>query len=370
MVEREYRKQLNNLKICLKKRGISAEVSQKILKYFEYMHEQKQQSTVEGDQVLGQLPQSLKVELAEDINFKMLNAQPSFKKNFSQEFLKQLSVMIREKQYSNEQLVYEQEYIPDAIYFVFSGKVKMLRRLNNNKLSLFSSHKRGEVFGQYTFFSNRPLKMQAITKQTSVVGVLTKSDFLSVLRQFPQDYEKYRIIADTFEIYNHCSVLNIRCSICKSHSHTLVQDCPFVNAKFDREVIIKKYIKQDVTQKRARCPRYLNKTPNVLSQLEAYRNSAIKLILNSNTDHNQVYDILENLYENYQESLPCLPESEEDLLSNAPRLSRRQISSPATQELTRGELKEERDSDSDEPEDESEDQESKRDQYAQDSRAL
>lgn len=62
--------------------------------------------------------------------------------------------------------------------------------------------KRGDIIGQQSFFSDNPKSLHAMSKDYSSLLYVDKDNFLKIIKQFPNDYEKFCHLSDKLVIYN------------------------------------------------------------------------------------------------------------------------------------------------------------------------
>jgi hypothetical protein len=71
--------------------------------------------------------------------------------------------------------------------------------------------------------------------------MISREDFLKIIKDFPEDNERFNQIKDDIMLYHAESVgkvLNQSCFSCKSKSH-LVMECPIIHFIADKEKVIK-----------------------------------------------------------------------------------------------------------------------------------
>ena len=80
---------------------------------------------------------------------------------------------------------------------------------------------KGDLIGEIGFFSDRKTDYKAVTLNVASLAVLKKEDFLSVIRQFPTDYEQYSLMKDNINLYENIKGLDHKCMGCGSYTHYL-----------------------------------------------------------------------------------------------------------------------------------------------------
>ena len=99
--------------------------------------------------------------------------------------------------------------------------------------------KPGEVFGELSFFNGKARKESAKTLDFVYMLKISLNEFIDILKEFPNDYEKYCEIKDRINFNNEFELIKIRCYSCGSHDH-LIEMCPFIHKKFYKNLIFEK----------------------------------------------------------------------------------------------------------------------------------
>jgi len=108
----------------LKNRGVSNYLQMQVRKYFEYWHQGRDES--EGEQcdlMIESLSANLRMEVQNDIRYRLINQMLLLKSNFSTPFLKKLSVHIKTKRTKPEEILIEESNINDKLYYLVKGIV-------------------------------------------------------------------------------------------------------------------------------------------------------------------------------------------------------------------------------------------------------
>lgn len=95
----------------------------KVKKYFEYLHKENIEEDRICEEMIMQLPSSLKHEVLNDTNRKILFNLKLFTFNFSPDFLNELSLRLREKRCFAEEVIFAENQQNDNIYFVQKGDI-------------------------------------------------------------------------------------------------------------------------------------------------------------------------------------------------------------------------------------------------------
>ena len=75
-----------------------------------------------------------------------------------------------------------------------SNKKENLIKIKDNLFILQINSKKGQSFGELSFFTELPRESSAKSNLVSHIAYLTKSDFLNVCKQFPADSVTFFIL--------------------------------------------------------------------------------------------------------------------------------------------------------------------------------
>lgn len=75
--------------------------------------------------MMNELPSVLKDEVMNDIYSKIIKQHPLFVKNFSEQFINDLSLCIREYKIGPEIIIQKKFAVQDNLYFILKGKVNL-----------------------------------------------------------------------------------------------------------------------------------------------------------------------------------------------------------------------------------------------------
>ncbi|CAD8048639.1 unnamed protein product [Paramecium primaurelia] len=244
------------------KKKITYELQVKIRQYLAYYWEcQNTQISQEVKGILEQLSENLRDSLMLEANSIILNSCDMFSKFLSPGFTKALVNKIRYLDVQPENIVDFQDQ-PDShqnyyLAFIEIGTIQVIQDQNNCKNdSYIKQLSSGQVFGLYEFitgtYCNEFYKSKGFTK----LLILPRNQFLKILKEFPEDKEKYCQIRDDL-LYNNGEQflrdIGVQCYICNSRDH-ISKFCPMVHYCADKEKIIKShtYIIKQPRQKQKR----------------------------------------------------------------------------------------------------------------------
>ena len=223
----------------LVKKKIKGITKIKIEKYFSSSYKNTENKTDDNaiEEMLNELPQKLKTNLFEKMNKEIRIKIPSFA-IFSDFFLFRITNQLEEKKLNAKEILYQEA--SDAILIIcVQGEVE----LNLDFLNFSKTFKQGDTFGELGFYINNPFQFSLTAKKSTSLLTLRKCDFLRIIVDFPEDYEKFRFMVDQITLYNHktcgiCQILESTSDICVHH-----------HIKVSKEKIIQK-INHSPAQKR------------------------------------------------------------------------------------------------------------------------
>jgi CRP/FNR family transcriptional regulator, cyclic AMP receptor protein len=86
-----------------------------------------------------------------------------------------------EKRFLKNQILLQEEDTPNYLYFVYSGKVKVVQINAEGKERLIAIHKRGDFFGEMAALDGMTAPATVIAIEDTMVGFISRSDFESYL---------------------------------------------------------------------------------------------------------------------------------------------------------------------------------------------
>ena len=126
----------------------------------------------------------------------------------------------------------------DRLYFLQSGEVELFLTFDKKHFIKAKKIKDMECFGQENFFNDKKSEYGARSVSVSNCLLLEKSDFLNIIKEFPQDYETYQTFKDSLNLFNASSSLDTQCPSCLKYDHYTIQSCPYVSFNTNKDIII------------------------------------------------------------------------------------------------------------------------------------
>ncbi|KAL4484473.1 hypothetical protein ABPG74_019650 [Tetrahymena malaccensis] len=220
------------------KNHIDASTRKSIFEYLEYYWKESiDENLQEENKIIQQLSDNLKEELLIQSNKLILKESKVLKENFSPEILaKCISIIKEQKLTPGETLIQQDEGNFDcSIYFVLFGELEIFNKQklkqkgrNSNQLGFIAHLKRGESFGEKSFFSGDSQCLNVRSKSFSKILKIRREDFIQLLKEEKEQYEKFIYLQDKLIFSNDISQLNQRCKSCQSNYHE-VDRCPYIH---------------------------------------------------------------------------------------------------------------------------------------------
>lgn len=107
-----------------------------------------------------------------------------------------------------------------------------------SELSRVYKLKEGESFGFVSFITGNPSVEKYKTIGFTKLLIITRKDFLDVIKDYPDDYEMFYTFFEELTFNSESELLTMECFSCKSKTHKAIS-CPLLHFKPDREKIIK-----------------------------------------------------------------------------------------------------------------------------------
>jgi CRP/FNR family transcriptional regulator len=95
--------------------------------------------------------------------------------------LLQMSDRMSIKQFKKNETILLEEDTNEFMYIILSGKVKVARTTDEGKEIIFAIHQAGSFFGEITLIDGKTMPASVIATEDSVVAIISKEDFYSIL---------------------------------------------------------------------------------------------------------------------------------------------------------------------------------------------
>ena len=280
-IHKEENKYNSNLRVINKfmdRKLIDNELQMRVREYLRFIwNEEKTQNDEEEAKIINSLNTHLKEELLLKSYGNILKQFPMFYANFSEKSLRKMVIFMKEIRFIPGDLIYFEEELEDsAIYFINKGSVEIfLARYDKNAPHSLRNLKPGECFGELGFFTGQSREASARSQEFISVFMIKRSDFIEIIKENDDDYQKFCMIKDQIMLYGNCQSLRLRCTACGSLEH-LVKHCTLLHFVPDIEKIVKKYEFYN-DQQRVAGQRVMKKKPNGLKSYKKMQKTALKI---------------------------------------------------------------------------------------------
>ena len=185
----------------------------------------------------------MKEELLINANGVILKDIPLLNNNFSENSVRQIVYEMEEINMTPGDIIYDENDTNDQnLYIIRDGEVEIYKETyfdGKNNTSI-KNLKKGEYFGEISFFTGMSRKASAKSILFSSLYVINKLLFLSIIKQNSEDYEKFCFIKDQINLYNDYSGIHIKCISCNKDNHAII-DCPVLHLILSYERILLKF---------------------------------------------------------------------------------------------------------------------------------
>ncbi|KAL4495236.1 hypothetical protein ABPG73_022281 [Tetrahymena malaccensis] len=204
--------------------------------------EQKDRDKESEDQIISILSNKLRDEITIEINSRIINNYHIFSSNFSQATLKKLVFRMKEVLVSPNEVIFSDEQYDDfSIYFIQNGIIEIYQQsaIKQGQVTVISTLSENQIFGEISFFSGLSRKASARSVNLSTLYKISREDFLEVLNENDEDFERFKMMQEQLIFQNELSILYTECYTCKQTGH-LAKSCPRTHQQFDKQFTILK----------------------------------------------------------------------------------------------------------------------------------
>ncbi|EAR88402.3 cation channel family protein (macronuclear) [Tetrahymena thermophila SB210] len=321
-------KQLNDdiaiIQRYLIRKDVHIQLKSRVRHYLSFLaHEQKNIDKQAEDQVLSVLSNQLREEITMEINSKILNTYFVLRSNFSQATLKKVLFIMEEVLVNpNEIIISEQEQDDSSIYFIQSGIIEIYQHSiqKQKKVNVIKILKKGQIFGELSFFSGIPRQASARSVNLSTLYKIRRDQFIEILKENTEDFERFKMMQDQIIFQNKLTSIHVECFSCKKIGHIAIQ-CPRTHKIKDQQLIIlrnnysifqaRDYIKRKNNQKSPNAYKWLKQNQVVCNDLK------VKL-KEQNLEFYKMFETKEHLLTSEYSQSKFQIDEEEELMSQNP----------------------------------------------------
>ena len=237
----EFTHKINIINQFMTRKAINRDLQMRIREYLRFIwKEEKTQQLEEEHKIIDLLSNSLKEELLLEAYGTILKKHTMFFANFSEKSLRKVVNIMKDiRLFPDEKVFLENEEDDSSIYFIVKGKIQLYANNNNSEI-MIKELKVGDHFGEISFFTGKPRLLSARSKDFTTLFAINREEFIKVLKNHSDDFEKFCMIQDQILLYENYLPLKTRCFCCNQTGH-LAQRCPLIHYFSDKEKIIKSY---------------------------------------------------------------------------------------------------------------------------------
>ncbi|CAD8057761.1 unnamed protein product [Paramecium sonneborni] len=284
--KKNQRYKMNLVQQFIGQRGVNKQLQNKVKKFFEYFIQIDHSQDSECELLLNSLEPSLKNELKIDIYKKYILKSKLFKSTFSADFLDSLCQLVQERQYTPDEQICAADCEVEDLCFILKGEISLQIQLNNQsgKTHQISLLKKNHILGERFFITGDKLPYAGKAISAVRVAFITKNQFLNLLKQYPQELEKFLEAKNKVILKERVKVQG--CELCYQN-HQVLQ-CPFVFYYPNVRVIVKR--QENITQNRQFKQRSFIKSHKSLQDRGGIQYQLISYALDKNLLHEESLD--------------------------------------------------------------------------------
>ncbi|CAD8096304.1 unnamed protein product [Paramecium sonneborni] len=288
-----YKQRIREINQHIRKRGLSYNLQLKVKKYFEYFLKVKQEEDQHAEQFIEQLTKHLREEVLIDIYSKTLKQSRFLRENFSESIINRLCQIVKETKLYPEQVLFQRNDSPKALWFVLSGAVEYVADHQNEDDHYYTETflkklTQGAVIGEREFISQTPYEYNARATKFTQLLVVDYQQFYLILQENNDEFQKYCLAKDNLLFNTNYKAFGQICEIC-GWTHRFIQ-CPFVFLQPNKNKIASSFVSTKIN-KRLKFPyRTLPKTNWRNTVIEVQEAALGYIVLNNIIPEKEIND--------------------------------------------------------------------------------
>ena len=238
---RELKRSLNLINGFMKSKNIDFNLKIKIKNYLEYIWQEERKNKTETQEIINKLSKSLREELLLNANGRVIKETQLLNRNFSEATLSKIVSEMHELNLTPGDLIFSENEVSDNnLYIIRDGEIDLyLEGENENKRMSLKILRKGDFFGEKSFFCGIPNLSCARSVSFSSLFIIKKEDFLRALKENPADFERFCQIRDQINLSDDNSRFYLNCDSCKSLNHSIF-NCPLLHLILSKKRIIER----------------------------------------------------------------------------------------------------------------------------------
>ncbi|KAL4467392.1 hypothetical protein ABPG73_000483 [Tetrahymena malaccensis] len=232
-IKAKYKRQLVDIIHYMRTRNIDQLIQTQVFQYLNYLEQMDHYNHQKGEQIVQKLSPYLQQQINMNSYYPFLNKTNIFKLNFKDSVLVNASLKMKELTFGPGQIIYNQCDCDNRLFYILKGEVQLI----HNKHNICTKDENDNCFGISEFFSGEARSLCAKSKTVSQILYLELSQFKQILKEDPQEYEKFCCLKD--QIIQSRIVVDQACYFCKRYDHEYIQ-CPYFTVKYMKQLIIER----------------------------------------------------------------------------------------------------------------------------------
>ncbi|EGR33586.1 hypothetical protein IMG5_048560 [Ichthyophthirius multifiliis] len=287
-------------------KNVSFELRHQIREYLEYFWKKSyyhdQQIT---QKIIESLNQDLKQKLMVEANHTVFKHSIIFNENYSNSLKYKIISIIREQQYSPEQIIIQsndkkKDY---SIYFIESGEVEFFIEGKdidgNDQVQVLVTLKKGMYFNEINFFTQQQIQNISVRSQGfCTILKIDANEFINQLKEFPEDYNYFCHMKDNIIYNQQYQIINSFCYSCQLYDHQL-NNCNLIHHIPKRSNIILRHLYDPKTIERQYFKRKKKKQFKTIMNLQQLQLKAIQYSNLTKKSKKSIYKI-DSDYDDYE----------------------------------------------------------------------
>ncbi|KAL4480493.1 hypothetical protein ABPG72_022248 [Tetrahymena utriculariae] len=232
-IKAKYKRQLVDIIHYMRTRNIDQVIQTQVFQYLNYLEQMDHYNHQKGEYIVQKLSPYLQSQINMNSYYPFLNKTTIFKLNFKDSVLVNASLKMKELTFGPGQIIFNQSDCDNRLFYILKGEVQLI----HNKHNICTKDENDNCFGISEFFSGEARNLCAKSKTVSQILYLELSQFQQILKEDPQEYEKFCSLKD--QIIQSRIVVDQACYFCKRYDHEYIQ-CPYFTVKYQKQLIIER----------------------------------------------------------------------------------------------------------------------------------
>ena len=230
--EMKIEENISKISTFMESKHLNGNLQMRVRSYLKFIWEKENEKMNEDlCNIINSLSTSLKDEIYLEAYGFVIKDNPFFKDNFSNDFLCELTKNVEEQSFLKNEVIFQRNSTMNpCLYLVKTGEIEIFHyNSKNHPPIIFDKLKAKEFFGQYSFFTGFNQLYSTRASENSILYVISRNNFLNILKKFPEDYESFCEFKDKVALSNEFPNFDIKCPLCKIKDH-FINSCKLTTA--------------------------------------------------------------------------------------------------------------------------------------------